>query len=146
MSMENRSIPVAVSRGRAEPTAPGAQDSTAAGSSSPPRVVFTPLIDIHEGADGLVLEADLPGAREDRVTIELEDNVLSLHATIPSAVPEGTRMLHEEYRDGDFYRSFILSDEVDRGRITAELKNGVLRITLPKAEHARTHRIEIKTP
>ena len=54
-------------------------------------------------------------------------------------------MLHEEYRVGDFYRSFILSDEVERGRITAELKNGVLRLMLPKAERAKTRRIEIKS-
>ena len=54
-------------------------------------------------------------------------------------------MLHEEYRVSDFYRSFILSDEVERSRISAELKNGVLRLVLPKAERARTRRIEIKS-
>ncbi len=54
-------------------------------------------------------------------------------------------MIHEEYRVGDFQRSFILSDEVDRERITAELKEGVLRLFLPKAERARTRRIEIKS-
>ena len=54
-------------------------------------------------------------------------------------------MLHEEYRPADFYRSFILSDEVERERISAELKNGVLRLTLPKAERAKTRRIEIKS-
>ena len=57
-------------------------------------------------------------------------------------LPRGARVLHEEYRPGDYQRSFILSDEVDRDRITAELKNGVLRLFLPKAERVR--RIEIK--
>jgi HSP20 family molecular chaperone IbpA len=107
--------------------------------------VFTPPIDIHEGADGLTLEADLPGATERNLSIQLEDNVLSLHAKIESPVPDGTQLLYEEYRLGDFHRSFILSDEVDRDRITAELKNGVLRVFLPKAERARTRRIEVKT-
>jgi HSP20 family molecular chaperone IbpA len=60
-------------------------------------------------------------------------------------LPEGARVLHEEYHVGDFTRSFILSDEVERSRITAELKSGVLRLMLPKAERAKTRRIEIKS-
>ena len=50
---------------------------------------ITPLIDIHEGPDGLILEADLPGANESNVSIHLEDNVLVLHARVPSPFPEG---------------------------------------------------------
>lgn len=106
---------------------------------------FTPPIDIHEGPEGLTLEADLPGATERNLRIQLEDNVLSLYAKIDSPVPDGARLIHEEYRLGDYHRSFILSDEVDREQITAELKNGVLRLSLPKAERARTRRIEIKS-
>ena len=59
--------------------------------------------------------------------------------------PKGRRLLHEEYRLGDYRPSFILSDEVDRDRISAELKNGVLRLVLPKSERSRTRRIEIKS-
>lgn len=106
---------------------------------------FTPPIDIHEGPDGLTLEADLPGATEASLFIQLEDNVLSLHARIEPPAPEGARVLHEEYRVGDYYRSFILSDEVDRDRITAEFRNGVLRLILPKADRARARRIEIRS-
>jgi HSP20 family molecular chaperone IbpA len=143
MSVHNRSIRVAVDR-----PAPGDSETPprpAAEASTPPEVFFTPPIDIHEGPDGLVLEADLPGATEKNLSIQLEDNVLTLHAHVPSPEPEGARALHEEYQIGDFYRSFILSDEVERGRITAELRNGVLRLMLPKAERAKTHRIEIKS-
>lgn len=146
MSMENRSIPVAFGRPTGEATAHAHVHSAAdAEDLTPQQHAITPLIDIHEGPDGLVLEADLPGAIEDGVTIQLEDNVLVLHAKVPSPFPEGARVLHEEYRVGDFGRSFILSDEVERGRITAELKNGVLRLILPKAERAKTRRIEIKS-
>ena len=106
---------------------------------------FTPPIDIHEGPEGLILEADLPGANQHNLTIQLEDNVLSLHAQIDSPAPEGARLIHEEYRLGDYRRPFILSDEVDRDRISAELENGVLRLFLPKAERSRTRRIEIKS-
>jgi HSP20 family molecular chaperone IbpA len=89
--------------------------------------------------------ADLPGATEESLQIQLEDNVLSLYAKVDSPAPEGARLLHEEYRLGVYRRSFILSDEVDRERIAAELKNGVLTLFLPKAERARTRRIEIKS-
>jgi len=93
-----------------------------------------------------VLEADLPGADEQTLNIQVEDNVLSLRARIEPDLPEGARTIHQEYRPGEFYRSFILSDEVDRARIAAELKNGVLRLILPKAERAKARRIEIKSP
>ncbi|SIO00968.1 Molecular chaperone IbpA, HSP20 family [Singulisphaera sp. GP187] len=143
MSVSNPSIPVAVDRPAprdpSNPKAPGAE------SSQPPATYFTPPIDIHESPDGLILEADLPGATEHNVSIQLEDNVLSLYAQVTSQAPEGSRILHQEYQVGDFYRSFILSDEVERSRITAELHNGVLRLILPKAERAKTHRIEIKS-
>ncbi len=109
-------------------------------------VVHTPPIDIHEGPEGLVLEADLPGVSEKQLSIQVEDNVLSLRAQVDARPQDGARVLHEEYRPGDYYRSFILSDEVERSRITAELKNGVLRLVLPKAERARTRKIEIQTP
>ena len=107
-------------------------------------VVHTPPIDIHEGPEGLVLEADLPGVSEKEISIQVEDNVLSLRARVEARPMDGARVLHEEYRPGDFYRSFILSDEVDRSRITAELKNGVLRLVLPKAERSRARKIEIQ--
>jgi HSP20 family protein len=91
----------------------------------------------------LVLEADLRGVAPDGVTIQLEDNVLNLTARVEPPVPAETRLIHKEYRRGDFQRSFILSDEVDRDRISAELENGVLRLTLPKAERAKTRPIEV---
>jgi HSP20 family molecular chaperone IbpA len=145
MSLENRSsIRVAVGRPASAEARP--QGGMAAEDVTQPQVYVTPPIDIHEGPDGLVLEADLPGASEENLTVQLEENVLSLHARVPSPAPDGARVLHEEYQVADFYRSFILSDEVDRGKITAELKHGVLRLVLPKAERARTRRIEIKSP
>ena len=139
--MENPTIQVTVATKAREPgpTDPIREDRE--------RVVqtFTPPIDIHEQPEGLVLEADLPGAVEQNLRVQLEDNVLSLHARIEAPVPEGARLLHEEYRVGDYQRSFILGDEVDRERITAELTHGVLRLFLPKADRLRTRRIEIKS-
>ena len=120
-------------------------DRHAATPDQHPPAFLTPPIDIYEGPDGLVLEADLPGVPDGRLTIQLEDNVLNLRGQVAPTQLDGAQVLHEEYRPGDFWRSFILSDEVDRSQISASLKDGVLRITLPKAERARTRRIEIKT-
>jgi HSP20 family molecular chaperone IbpA len=142
MSIDNRSIQVAIGR----PTTEAASHARGATEEMAQlRQGITPSIDIYEAPDGLILEADLPGASEGNVSIQLEDNVLVLHAKVPSPLPEGARMLHQEYQVGDYGRAFILSDEVERSRITAELKNGVLRLNLPKAERAKTRRIEIKS-
>jgi HSP20 family protein len=142
MNVERPIIRVSVgTRGRdplqSQPREPGFQT---------PRESYTPPIDIHEGPEGLILEADIPGATEQSLQIQLEDNVLHLYARVEPPTPQEARLIHEEYHPGDYHRSFILSDEVDRERITAELKNGVLRLLLPKADRARTRRIEIKSP
>jgi HSP20 family protein len=142
MSTEQRPIRVAVGRPEAEPAAGRTAPSAAPDLTA---TFQTPLIDIHDGPEGLILEADLPGATEADVAIQVEDNVLSLRAHVSPPVPEGARTLHEEYRCGEYQRSFILSDEVERSRITAELRNGVLRLTLPKAERTKPRRIEIKS-
>jgi HSP20 family molecular chaperone IbpA len=142
MSVNPRTIPVATGHTSAEN---GTHAPATLEEAPHSGVCHTPLIDIHEGPEGLVLEADLPGASENNLSIQLEDNVLSLHARVASSLPEGTRVLHEEYGAADYFRSFILSDEVERSKISAELKNGVLRLHLPKAERAKTRRIEIKS-
>ncbi|MDG3002454.1 Hsp20/alpha crystallin family protein [Paludisphaera mucosa] len=129
------------------PVGPPAAQSPAAATTrdAAHRPTITPPIDIHEGPDGLTLEADLPGATESNLTIQLEHNVLSLDARIDAVAPEGGRLIHQEYPVGDYHRSFILSDDVDRERIAAELKDGVLKIFLPKADRARARRIEIQS-
>lgn len=104
----------------------------------------TPLIDIHEGPEGLVLEADVPGVHESNLVVQLEDNVLTLRATVEANLPVGAKALHIEYHPTTYARSFILSEDVDRARITAELKQGVLTVRLPRTERLRTRRIEVK--
>ena len=127
---------------RADRTTPAPDQASAA---TPESAWLTPPIDIYEGPDGLVLEADLPGVPDDQLSIQLEANVLVLRGRVAAPAFDGAKVLHEEYRPGDFCRSFILSDEVDRARVSASLRNGVLRVTLPRADRARTRRIEIKS-
>lgn len=103
MTTENRAIPVAVNR--LAPNGEGRTTDETGEAAAQLRQAFTPLIDIHDGPDGLILEADVPGAAENEITIALEDNVLNLHAHVAATVPDGCRLLHEEYRHGDFQRT-----------------------------------------
>jgi len=110
-----------------------------------PRQVYTPALDIYETTDGLVLEADLPGVQPNHLEIRVQDNVLHLYGKVTWPVTPPARLLHEEVREEDFYRSFILSDEVDTDQITADFSDGVLKLTLPKAPKAKPRKIEVRT-
>jgi HSP20 family protein len=122
------------------PHAPGATPETAQ-----PQHVYTPALDIYESEQGLVLEADLPGVRPEDLEIRVEDNVLHLYGKVTWPVPPEARLVHEEVRAEDFYRSFILSEEVDTESITADFSNAVLKLTLPKAAKAKPRKIEVRT-
>lgn len=109
------------------------------------RRVCTPPIDIYETDDGLVLRADLPGVSPSDLELQVQDNKLTLFGRVSQLPPPQARLLHQEYREGDFLRSFILSDEVDHDRIGAKLNNGVLEVTLPKARKVEPRRIQVQT-
>lgn len=111
----------------------------------PPRWFCTPPIDIFDTEAGLVLRADLPGVTADALELQVEDNRLTLLGTVTPLVPPEARLIHQEYRVGDFLRSFILSDDVDHERITAKLTDGVLEVTLPRASTSQPRRIQIQT-
>jgi HSP20 family molecular chaperone IbpA len=113
--------------------------------SPDPRHVYTPVLDIYETENGLVLEADLPGVRPEDLQIRVQDNVLHLYGKVTWPLPAQARLLHEEVRPEDFYRSFILSEEVDTENITADFSDGVLQLTLPKAAKAKPRKIEVRT-
>jgi HSP20 family molecular chaperone IbpA len=102
-----------------------------------PRRVFAPRADVLETADALVIAVDMPGVDERTVDITLEKDVLAIHGTVAAEVPKGYRLDYTEYAMGDWHREFILSDEVKRDGIQASMKNGVLRLILPKADPAR---------
>jgi HSP20 family molecular chaperone IbpA len=92
-----------------------------------------------------LLEADLPGVTDETLQVEVTDLVLTLHARLDWAVPEGARVLYTESPGGDYHRAFILSDEVDRSQITAQLANGVLRLWLPRGDGRKSRRVEVKS-
>ncbi|MEQ9409199.1 MAG: Hsp20/alpha crystallin family protein [Fuerstiella sp.] len=110
--------------------------------ASGPRMLFNPPIDIYETPEGLVLYADLPGVQAEGLDLQVQDNRLSLFGRVEKD-PDDTDIVHQEYKVGDFLRSFILSDEVDHERISARLNNGVLRVELPRTTRTEPRRIEV---
>lgn len=107
------------------------------------RYVFTPPIDIYETDDGLVLRADLPGVSLDNLELQVQNNRLTLFGRVPQTAPDGARLVHQEYHEGDHLRSFILSDNVDHERISAKLTNGVLEVFLPHASETQPRKIQV---
>jgi HSP20 family molecular chaperone IbpA len=106
---------------------------------------FVPRSDIYETENEIIVLADVPGANEKTVDITLEKNVLSITAYVEPAVPNEFEVAYAEYEEGDYQRSFRLSDEIDRNKIEAMVSNGVLRLRLPKSQEATTKKIEVKT-
>lgn len=110
----------------------------------PHRPVFAPALDIYESDQGLVLKADLPGVSKEGLEISVVENVLKIHGRVTTETPAEAKLVLQEYREGDYYRSFILSDEVDSEEIRAELEAGVLTLTLPKAKRLLPRKIEVE--
>ena len=105
---------------------------------------FRPRVDIRETDRGLVLLADVPGAKPDGLTITLDRRVLNVHAQVKDYAPEGYSPVYQEYQVGDFECDFTLSGDFDAEKIEASLTNGVLRVTIPRAEQAEARTITIK--
>jgi HSP20 family protein len=106
-------------------------------------VVFVPRVDIVEVDDNLLLYVDLPGVKPEDVDVRFENRELQIRGkvTAPATRP---RYLLNEYGVGDYYRAFSITDDVDAEKISADLKDGVLTVHLPKAEALKQRRIKVK--
>lgn len=124
------------------------QDSapTGAAANAParPRVVRVPRVDVHESRDGFLVIADLPGVAQEGVEITVEKNVLTITARAEARAPEGYQRLHGAEPVEVYQRVFTLTDAVDREGITATMRNGTLRLALPKAREAKPRRIPVE--
>lgn len=105
---------------------------------------YRPPVDIVETGEELRVLADLPGASPESIDINFERGVLTIHARVESRQPEGTSFLLREYGVGDFYRAFEVTENVDGDRISAEYRDGVVTLRLPKAEKAKARKIEVR--
>jgi HSP20 family protein len=108
------------------------------------RKVFLPRADVYETADGVIVEADMPGVDEKSLDITVENDVLTIRGKVEAVENPGYKPAYAEYETGDYERAFTLSQDIDRERIDASIRNGVLRLALPKATQARAHKIAVK--
>jgi HSP20 family protein len=106
--------------------------------------VFVPTADIYETQDSLVVYLEMPGVNKERVSIRVEDGVLHVEGQLDFERYEGLRPLYTEYNVGHYSRNFRLPNQIDIGKIEAQMKDGVLIVTLPKVEQARPRTIKIK--
>jgi HSP20 family molecular chaperone IbpA len=103
-----------------------------------------PAADIIERPDALLVILDVPGAEPDTLDVSLDQRVLSISARTSKTAPQGYTPIYTESRAGTYERKFVVSDGIDGDRIDAVLKDGVLRITLPKQEQSSAKKIAVK--
>ena len=113
---------------------------TAADLERPSR---TPVVRVRETADAVYLDADLPGVKAEHLHLSVTEGVLTLHGRVAAVSRNGFQPVHREYDDADFRRAFTLPELVDAGAISANAKNGVVTITLPKAKASQPRRIAV---
>lgn len=104
--------------------------------------VLLPAVDIFESEDALTLLADMPGVDKEKLEIKLEKGILTINGEV-SLGTNGTSLMRE-FPASNYYRQFKLSDYIDTDKSTAKLHNGVLTLTIPKAEAAKPKKIEIR--
>jgi len=109
------------------------------------RITLTPAVDIYEDSQGITLWADLPGVTKDKLDVKVHDGSLSIEAEAAVPTPAQLRLQHAEVREPHFARTFTLSPDFDTSKIEASLRDGVLKLTLPRRDEARPRRIEVKT-
>jgi HSP20 family protein len=108
-----------------------------------PTRVFLPTTDIYETDQGLTVSMEMPGVDKSNVDINIDDGVLTIEGRIDFSKYQGLRPVYSEYNIGNFRRSFSLPGSINQEHIKAEMKDGVLTLTLPKAEKAKPRQIPI---
>ena len=121
------------------------QESQTDAEHTMPGIVFTPAVDIFESEEEITLLADMPGVPSDGVTIDLHNDELKVTGEVETQGSKNETYLLREYETGRFHRQFTLSDRIDQDKIGASMKDGVLRLVLPKVQKAKPRRIEVKS-
>ena len=119
-------------------TAPAARDEQA-----PEQPALLPPVDVIEDTGGITLYADLPGVPKEKLGVHIDGDVLVIEGEMGLEMPKDMEAMHVEVRLPRYRRVFTLSKELDPERMSAELKQGVLKVHIHKAEHAKRRRIEV---
>ena len=121
------------------------QEVAGTAEQTKPGLVFTPSVDIYETEKAIVVLADMPGVKSNDLNIDLKENTLKLTGEIIPVEGPDEQDLLIEYEVGKYFRQFTLSEVINQEKIEAELKDGVLKVTLPKVEKATPRKISVKT-
>ncbi|MGN6579973.1 MAG: Hsp20/alpha crystallin family protein [Bordetella sp.] len=113
--------------------------------SSQRQITLMPPVDIIENSQGVTLWADLPGVTKERLDVKVHDGNLYIEAQAVVPTPAGLRLQHAEIRQPHFARAFSLGADFDASKIDANLKDGVLKLTIPRRDEARPRRIDVRT-
>lgn len=105
-----------------------------------------PPVDVIEDASGITLYADLPGVPKDRLSLQVEADTLTIEGEVALDIAEGMEATHAEMSVPRYRRVFTLSRELDTDKVSAEFNHGVLKLRIPKAEHAQPRKVEIRVP
>lgn len=120
------------------------QNTEAAHANNGGNAALLPAVDVVEDKSGITLYADLAGVPKDKLTLNVEANTLTIDGEVELDMPQGMEASHAEINLPRYHRTFTLSKELDSENITAEFTLGVLKLTIPKAEHLKPRRVEIK--
>jgi HSP20 family molecular chaperone IbpA len=111
--------------------------------STTPGRRFLPVTDIYETADALKVILEMPGVAKDGVEVRVENDVLTIEGQVDFSKYQALSPVYTEYNVGNYARSFQLSNKIDQDRISADLRDGVITLVLPKAEKAKLRKIEV---
>ena len=103
-----------------------------------------PPVDVYEDESGITVLADLPGVDRDRLGVRVDGDSLVVEATAATVQPENMQLVYGEAQYPSYRRQFTLSRELDTSRIEASLKDGLLKLSIPKLEEAKPRRIEVR--
>ena len=111
--------------------------------STIPARAFIPPTDVFENEQSIIVVMEVPGIQRDHVDVKVENSVLTVEGRLDQSKYDGLQPVYTEYNIGNYVRSFQLSSQIDQNGISAELRDGVMTLTLPKAETAKPRRIAI---
>jgi len=108
-----------------------------------PARVFVPVTDIFETPEALTVVLEMPGVGPNSIEANVENDIVTIEGRIDFTKYEGMQPVYTEYNVGHYARSFQISNKIDQGKISAEMKDGVVTLVLPKAEQAKARRIKV---
>lgn len=120
------------------------RESSEARAGQAGAVTLRPPVNIFENAEGITLEADMPGVSKDRLQLQVDQDSLLIEGDLQVTMPEALEALYADVRATRYSRSFALSRELDTDNIDASLKDGVLTLHIPKRAEVRPRKVEVR--